>query len=126
MAERPQRPGAAKKLLQPFDEWRRAVEQSKRLITRRKFDVDFYDRAAVHEICDGRHELNDQRFQKDSDTRWQQFLCDFIVIGIVTQLLRTLSRCLDRSYRKGAVAAKTTNAPALMIESSDCPDNPSE
>ncbi|HEY0911026.1 MAG TPA: hypothetical protein VGD75_12420, partial [Bradyrhizobium sp.] len=55
MAEKPRGPGAAKKLLQPFDEWRRAVEQSKRLIARRKFDIDFYDRAAVQEVCDGWH-----------------------------------------------------------------------
>jgi hypothetical protein len=55
---------AAKNFLQPFNELRSAVKQPKRLIARRKLDVNFDDRSAFHDICDGRHGLNDQRFRE--------------------------------------------------------------
>lgn len=55
---------AVKDLLQPSNKLRRAVKQSQWLIASRELDVDFYNRSIVHEVCDGRHVLNKQRFRE--------------------------------------------------------------
>ncbi len=69
IAEKLRRPSPVKKLPQPSDKLWRTVKQSQRLIARRKLDVDFYNRSTVHEICDGRHVLNEQRFREKYDVR---------------------------------------------------------
>src|ERR1700761_5862990 len=58
LAELPRWLNAGQDLAQPVDELRRAVQQSKRLVARRQFDIDFDDGATGKQVGDGRHQLS--------------------------------------------------------------------
>jgi len=124
MSEQTRRLGAAKDFLQPCNELRRAVKQPKRLVARRKIDVDLHDCSAVHQIGNGRHGLDRQCFgqilQSASDDcrpnpqwlLWDKHASDFE---------RQVDRTDDAAVKKGQryVYSSTEKLPHLGCSPKD-------